>query len=29
VFRRHVEEVGMHEVIEDHHFGLLQASVAA
>ena len=29
IFRRHGEQVGMHEVIEDHHVGLLQAAVAA
>jgi hypothetical protein len=28
-FRRHGEEVGMHEMIEEHHVGPLQAAVAA
>ena len=29
VLRRSVQQIGMHEVIEDHHVGLLQAAVAA
>ena len=29
VFRRNRQQIGAHEVIEDHHVGLLQAAVAA